>query len=627
MATHAGPIARGVSPRMLVSSRTTAPGSGTRRTGWVALLGLGLLAGLTAPAPAPAPADRQLVAVLVEGGGAPAVEAAHRLGGSVTARLSVINGFSARVPASAVDDIAALPGVTSVRPDGTLRPMDSEWGDDDTGEGKQASWLSGTWKADHDEGSSFTTTKRTGAQTVWGKSAPSGDKITGRGVGVAVIDTGIAPVEGLITPGKIINGPDLSFESQISGTRFLDGYGHGTHMAGLIAGRDSDVPVGGEASAKHFVGMAPDAKLVNVKVGTADGGVDVSQVIAGIDWVVRNRASHNIKVLNLSYGTDSQQAPALDPLAHAVESAWRNGITVVVAAGNDGELGPLPLTMPAIDPFVIAVGSSDHRGESDNKRSLLGSWTNSGTTSRRPDVLAPGKSAVSLRVPGSWADRGHPEGLVPGDASQRLFRGTGTSQSAAVVSGAAALLLQRNPALKPDQVKGLLKATAYKLPLETRPAQGAGQIDVKRAVEVLEAGAPAAYTQTWNRSSGLGALEGARGTSHVTDPVTGVELRGEQDIFGAPWDASAWAPTSTAGTAWSGGSWRGGTWSDSSWVSATSWGGIVWNRRTWSGDDWSRRTWSSMVFLRGTWSGDDWSRRTWSSDNWARRTWSTHDAW
>jgi len=141
-------------------------------------------------------------------------------------------------------------------------------------------------------------------------------------------------------------------------------------------------------------------------------------------------------VLNLSYGTDSLQPSTIDPMAHAVENAWRAGIVVVVAAGNDGEKGSPALTMPASDPYVIAVGSSNHNGSDKATKTTIGAWTNDGTSARRPDLLAPGKSIVSLRLPGSNADTEHPEGLVKGDVTGRMFRGTGTSQSAAVVSGA-----------------------------------------------------------------------------------------------------------------------------------------------------------------------------------------------
>ena len=534
---------------------------------------------------------------------------------------------AAAPPAVAAGSGIAVPGTaTTVVPGTALRPLDEKWGDDSTGEGAKAQLGTSTWHADHDRGSMYSTTKDTGAHDVWGKTDPRGRKVTGLGVGVALLDTGVAPVEGLLTPGRLVNGPDLSFESQAPGTRYLDGYGHGTHMAGIIAGRDSAVPVGGENDAKHFVGMAPDATLVNVKVGAADGGVDVSQVVAGIDWVVTNRAKHNIRVLNLSYGTDSVQAASLDPLAHAVESAWRAGIVVVVAAGNDGEgWGEQRLTMPAIDPFVLAVGSTDHRGSDKPEDERAGTWTNEGSSSRRADVLAPGKSMVGLRVPGSFADRGHPEGLVAGE-SGRLFRGTGTSQSAAVVSGAAALLLQRNPALTPDQVKGLIKASADRLMNERGVLAGVGELDVKGAVEIIESGYVPAYRQGFARSTGTGSLDASRGGSHVTDPDNGLQLRGEQDVFGEPWNAASWAASSTAGTAWSGGTWRGTQWAGAGYA-GSSWAPIDWTRRSWSGVDWSRRTWSTMTFLRRTWSGDDFQRRTWSTDQFTRRTWSTDDAW
>ncbi len=522
---------------------------------------------------------------------------------------------------------AAPAAAASAGPDPTTASWaDSEWGDDDTKEGLKASTLTGKWKADHDNGSMFSVTEVTGAQDVWGRSDPrSGRKLTGHGVGIALIDTGVAPVEGLLTAGKLVNGPDLSFESQVANTRYLDGYGHGTHMAGIIAGRDTQVSAGNEKDAKHFVGMAPDARLVNVKVGAADGGADVTQVIAAIDWVVANRASHNIRVLNLSYGLDSAQPSTTDPLAHAVENAWRAGIVVVAAAGNDGEQGATRLTMPAVDPYVIAVGSSDHRGTDKPETVTVGAWTNDGTTARRPDLLAPGKSIVSLRVPGSLAAVEHPEGVVPGDDTGRMFRGTGTSQSAAVVSGAAALLLQRNPELTPDQVKGLLRASADKLFYNTDPTQGAGRLDVKGAVELLEAGRKGpTVQQSFPVSTGLGSLEAARGGSHVVDPDNGVLLTGEQDIFGVAWDAPTWAQASAQRRAWAGGTWRGSEWAGTSW-SGSSWASVTWSRRAWSGVDWSRRAWSTADFSRRAWSADDFSRRAWSADNFTRRAWSTGD--
>jgi serine protease AprX len=574
-----------------------------------------------------------LVSVIVEGSADAAAAEVLRLGGVVDRRLEIVDGLQARVPAGRIAALAAVDGA-HVTLDGSLLSLGEKWGDDTTKEGKQATLATGEWDAKDDEGSAYNIAEDIGAQDVWRRSDPNnaGRNLTGHGIGIALIDTGVAPVEGLATPGKVVNGPDLSLDSQADNTRHLDGYGHGTHMAGLIAGRDSAVKAGKEKDAEHFVGMAPDARIVNIKAGSSDGAVDVSQVIAGIDWVVTNRASHNIRVLNLSYGTDSTQSPQLDPLAHAVENAWRSGIVVVVAAGNDGEQGPRPLTMPAIDPFVIAVGSSDHQGSDKAEDERVGAWTNSGTTARRPDLLAPGKSAVSLRVPGSFADVGHPEGLVYGDDTQRLFRGTGTSQSAAVVSGAAALLLQRNPELTPDQVKALLMVSADRLVQDSSPVQGAGEIDVKGAVEMLEKGRVPARTQAFPQSTGTGSLEASRGGVFIADPELGTPLTGEQDIFGVAWDARTWAAASSARTAWSGGTWRGTAWTGDSWVNGA-WASVPWATPSWTGIAWTDREWNRLRWRADEWSrlrwrgDDDWSRLRWRSDNWSQQGWRVADTW
>jgi serine protease AprX len=526
--------------------------------------------------------------------------------------------------AMAAGDAAHPVAAPSSESSRVLHPLDEDrWGDDTTREAYYACDYNNYWQEQYDRGSMWRTTQRTGAQAVWLKTDPNNvnRKLTGYGVGVALIDTGIAPVNGLTTTGKVVNGPDLSFDSQDVNARYVDGYGHGTHMAGIIAGKDNSVTAGGEASTSKFVGMAPDAKLVNVKVGAADGAADVSQVIAAIDWVVANRATNNIRVLNLSYGTSSVQASTKDPLAHAVENAWRAGIVVVVAAGNAGELGATTLTMPAVDPYVIAVGSSDHNGSDLPASTTVGTWTNAGTTARRPDLLAPGKSVVSLRVPGSLIDTKHPEGLVWGDSAGRFFRGTGTSQSAAVVSGAAALLLQRNPTLTPDQVKGLLESSADPLTVGANPTQGAGVLDVKGAVTLLEGGPAAAYTQSWPVSTGKGSLEGARAGSYVADPVTGAILSGEKDIFGVTWNSATWSAASTKGLAWTGGSWRGTDWTGPAYT-GSSWPAVSWTRYSWTGGDWTRYSWTGLLWSSARWSGLDWSRYSWSGLGWSRYSWS-----
>jgi serine protease AprX len=496
------------------------------------------------------------------------------------------------------------------RPADTLRPAGAKWSTD-----------SGAF-------SMADLATATGARSVWAMSDPSGQKVTGKGIGVALIDSGVAPVSGLTDPGKVINGPDLSVESQAPNLRHIDTFGHGTHMAGIIAGRDPGVTNTTLTDPTKFVGIAPDAHLINVKVAAADGAADVSQVIAAIDWTVthRNDPGLNIRVINLSYGTDSVQDPRLDPLSHAVESAWRNGIVVVVAAGNEGATAT-QLTMPARNPYVIAVGASDPQTNVDPKDDTVGTFSSRGNATRHADLLAPGKSVTSLRDPGSYIDVNYPTGLVPGDTTGRFFRGSGTSQATAVMSGAAALLLQQRPTLTPDQVKRLLTISATPMPNADPISAGAGTLNVAAAASALATLAkalPITYTQTFAASTGTGSIEQSRGGSHIADPTTGVELTGEQDIMGHAWTPATWAPAAHAGQAWSGGTWNGSTWAGTTWVvtsTTRAWADVTWTGRTWSGTNWSGRTWSGA-----TWSGSAWSGRTWSGTTWSGRTWSGN-AW
>jgi serine protease AprX len=427
----------------------------------------------------------------------------------------------------------------------------------------------------------------------------------GRGVGVALVDTGVAPVKGL-TSGNVVNGPDLSFESQ-SDNRYLDTFGHGTHMAGIIAGNDPATLLG-----SRFQGIAPGARLTSVKVASADGAVDVSQVVAAVDWVVQHRNDdprNPIRVLNLSYGTDGTQDYRLDPLTHAVENAWRAGIVVVVAGGNAGTQQP-SLNNPAYDPYVLSVGAADTRGTVAASDDLVPDFSSRGNANRRVDLVSPGRSIASLRDPGGYLDTAYPSARV----GTRFFKGSGSSQAAAVVSGAVALLLQSRPALKPDQVKALLRQSAEAMPGADAAGRGAGELDVYRAYQT----ATPSTTQSWSRSTGLGSLEAARGTQHVSDGD--VELTGEQQVLG-PFDARRWAPASAAFTAWTGGIWAGGELTGSCWCD-TSWSGKSWSGKSWSGKSWSGEAWSGKSWSGKSWSGDSWSGKSWSGTSWTGKSWS-----
>jgi hypothetical protein len=557
------------------------------RSGAVALALIAAIVASLCLVPAPSrPGDPTTLSVIVRelpGAGASPEEAVEALGGTIGRPISLISGFAAEVPEDAVASLRRVPGVFSVTPNAPIQLLG-------TVDGVDPAKYPGSW---------YRVVRNTKLHEMWQRGW------TGNGIDVALIDSGVAPVEGLAV--NVINGPDLSFESQASNLTNVDTYGHGTHLAGLIAGRDSSIrPTKEDEEVNdHFVGAAPGARIVSLKVAASDGATDVSQVIAAIDWVVQHRNSDglNIRVLNLSFGTDGTQDYRLDPLAYAVEAAWLHGIVVVVAAGNSG-FGTPQLNNPAYDPYVIAVAADDTRGTDDPKDDVIPDWQSRGNAVRRPDVVAPGKSIISLRDPGSFVDEANPAARV---GYSRFFRGSGSSQAAAIVSGAVATLLTQRPQLTPDEVKALLMQSAVPLPNADPVAQGAGLINLHRARE-LKTEEIAGAVQTWPRSTGMGSLQLARGS--ITAEDEGVLLQGEQTIFGDPWDPAVWTAQAWDGTSWSGGTWAGRTWSGDCWC-GESWAGRTWSGRTWSGASWSGRTWSGR-----TWSGRTWSSNGWSSGEW-----------
>ncbi|MGY1778680.1 S8 family serine peptidase [Geodermatophilus sp. SYSU D00804] len=438
---------------------------------------------------------------------------------------------------------------------------------------------------------------------------------TGRGIGVALIDTGVTEVPGLDT-GNVVNGPDLSFDSQDPELAHRDAYGHGTHLASIIAGRDvAGTPVS-YTDPGRFNGIAPDATLVDVKVGASDGAVDVTQVIAAIDWVVEHRDDNgmNIRVLNLSYGTDSTQDTRTDPLAFAVEQAWKAGIVVVVAGGNDGSTNH-NLANPARDPYVLAVGAADTQGTVDPVDDTVPSWATRGTNQRHVDVVAPGVSVTGLRVPNGYADERHPDAR----RGNRFAVSSGTSQAAAVVSGEVALLLQEDPRLTPDQVKRQIMSTSSPFDSTTNQYRGNGLTDVRQA-QVKPNNNTTQSPQFYG--TGTGSIEASRGTSHVDHD--GALLQGEVDVFGNAWDGRAWATASARQTAWVGGRWRGHLLTGDGWE-GTTWRTVEWTQPAWDTRQWRDASWTTRQWRDGSWTNTTWSTRQWRDASWSTRQWRTAD--
>jgi serine protease AprX len=428
--------------------------------------------------------------------------------------------------------------------------------------------------------------------------------LTGAGIDVAVIDTGVNAVPGLAGAGKVSDAVDLSFDAPQPGIRYRDLFGHGTAMAGIIAGDGTGGPL--------TRGVAPGARIVNVKVGAGDGSVDTSQVIAALDWVVQHRtaAGRNIRVVNLSYTTDAAVDYRSDPLSQAVDNAWKAGIVVVVSGGNDGR-GIRRLGNPALNPNVIAVGGAELDAASGAFRAAT--WSSTGDGVRNPDLVAPGSMIAGLRVPGSALDTSYPGARVYDPATCTvLFRGSGTSQAAAVVSGITALMLQAKPGLTPAQIKQLLRITAS--PRNPVEQNGAGLVNLVGAFNSGDSGSASPLA-----SGTTGTLEASRGSMRIgTSPDV---LAGEYTAFLSGFSAASWSRSSRQGKAWSQVSLDGdgrmtkGTWSGSSW-SGSSWSGSSWSGSSWSGSSWSGSSWSGSSWSGSSWSGSSWSGSSWSGVGW-----------
>lgn len=532
----------------------------------------------------------------VPGAAARLLERAEDLGAQILRNLPLIDGFSASMSRAAVDVLRADPTALMVSPDRAVKPM-SLLGPTPVNGGLMSD-----------------VTRIVGAQSMWARG------YTGQGVDVAVIDTGVAPVAGFRS--RIVNGPDLSFDYQGGAPAYVDAYGHGTHMAGIIAGRDDSATASavgctacynssGYSDPAKYVGVAPNARIVNVKVGASDGGTDVSQVIAALDWVAQYRTSNglNIRVVNLSYGTDATQDRNRDPLVYAVEAAWRKGLFVVVAAGNDGTT-IADLANPAKSKLVYAAGASDPLGTLEREDDRVPAFAQRGTTLRHVDAIAPGVSIKSLAVPGSFIATNYPATF-----DGRFIRGTGTSQGAAVTSGVAALLIGKYPTITPDGLKTLLNTTAYPIYGDSEILRGHGLIDAAVASAVP---LPLPGLQTTS-ATGAGTLEGARGTAHIG--IGSTALTGEKDIFGRAFNATVWASGANAGTNWNAGKWNGNAWSGSTWT-GTNWNSVKWSARTWTGQRWSSLKFSSMTWNGQRWSGNGWNGQRWSGGSWDGQRWS-----
>lgn len=427
-------------------------------------------------------------------------------GGDIRSPLGLIHAVAAEVPGSRLQSLAATAGVSWVSLDA---PVAS------TGKGSQSDALPPSVYPDEVH-----------APPVW-KSGNRGDSI-----GVAVVDTGIVASGDFSSSG----GASRVIASVSKDGTSGDGYGHGSFVAGLIAGN-------GNASGATYQGVAPAANLIDVKVGDASGTASVSDVINGLQFVLDNKDAYNIRVVNLSLRSSTAESYTTDPLDAAVELLTFRGILVVAAAGNTGTSADAVSFAPANDPFVLTVGALDDAGTGDFKDDTVPWWSSRGTTQdgfAKPELYAPGRRLISVLSPNSVLATQYPGNIV-GDG---YFTLSGTSTAAGVVSGVAALVFKAHPNWTPGQVKAALVQSAPSLP-------GESSVKVAQADKAIALKAPTDPTP--NTKPNFLLLQAAG----VADP---------------------------AGISWGGISWGG-----------ISWGGISWGSISWGGISWGGISWGSVI--------------------------------
>jgi serine protease AprX len=577
------------------------------RAGSEARLGAGIAAAAHAH-----PARALEVIVQTRGDGAAARAAVSSAGGVIVQEIPLIHGFAARLSARAASTLRFCPAVRVVSLDA----------------GVQATSLSG--------GAANTSTSNLGtnydaaiqAPQVWSMGA------TGAGVGVAVIDTGIAG--GLpdfqVSPGNPASRVIASAVVNPDATGPGDTYGHGTHVAGIIAG-DSWNRGSGDPLAGKYIGVAPSANLISIKADDGHGHATVLDLIDGIQFAVDHQSQLGVRVINLSVRSDVAQSYRTDPLDAAVEEAWLKGIVVVAAAGNLGTSSDAVDYAPANDPYAIAVGAVDDQGTPGSGDDRVPSWSSRGTTQdgfAKPDILAPGAHIVSTLAPGSDFASLCASCVTDG----AYFRAGGTSMAAAVVSGAVADLLSIDPSWTPAEVKGALLAGTHPVPdADTGNTDRVGEVNLVKTLALSNASTPVSADQGLTPNQFVDPASG-----NITDST------------------GAWATGSWGTGSWGTGSWGSGTWAAATgafvapWAPTTSYTGaplpptgfapvppdcIQLQRANWSTGSWATAGWTSDELnaalqacttassQAGTWGTGSWGTGSWGTGSWGTGSWGT----
>lgn len=356
----------------------------------------------------------------------------EKIGGSIKYELPIINGWSVNLPCNKLNKIAANKGIHFIAEDSTVKVQ-----------------------------------LNIATQEIASREA-NNTGYTGKGITIAILDTGIYPHPDFTKPKNRI----LAFYDIINGKKQpYDDNGHGTHVAGDAAGN-------GNLSGGKYKGVAPDANIVSVKVLDANGSGLSSDILTGMQWIIDNKEKYNIKIVSLSIGETPSLPQFLDPLVRGVDNLWKHGLVVTVAAGNSGPAYNT-VTSPGTSRNVITVGAVDDKRTEEISDDTIASFSGRGSRYLyKPDVVAPGVKIVST------ASGNISIGADDNIMINKSYRtATGTSMATPIVAGAAALLLEKNPNLTNAQIKNILKSTTVKISNAGLWTQGNGMINVEEALK------------------------------------------------------------------------------------------------------------------------------------------------
>jgi serine protease AprX len=457
------------------------------------------------------------------------------LGGNVLQEWTFIHALLIEIPKHQIEKLAAHPSVYQIQPEAavnsTAKPNTNGKAKGNTNTKAEATESTNTGYGNAE----FDTKVLKNAYNIAVKADKAWMKgYTGKGIGVAVVDSGISSDGKSDFGNRIIK--QVKFNSDTN--NMADKYGHGTHVAGIIGGD-------GKNSNGAYVGVAPGVDLINVKFSDDEGRASEADLISALEWISENHEKYNIRVVNISAGVGTKQSYKESAVSAAVELLWHQGIVVVASVGNTGGEECSTCYAPANNPFIISVGAVDDNNTKDLLDDYMKSWSSKGKTldgHLKPEIVAPGSEIVSYMPSGALRKKS-PNNIVEGD----YFKMGGTSMAAPVISGVVALMLEAHPEWTPDQVKWVLQNTTRLYGLTDKDAEKAIEEAKKQGkeLEYVPGMVGADNAVHYPETPGF-ANQGLEPHPAFIDPTTGEVL--QQRHMG--WSHMSWSHMSWAHMSW-----------------------------------------------------------------------------